>query len=71
MRARRFLIALFALGTFGGYGSAIASASCHAHARRAADRLSAGTAWERHVAHLCADAAQHPASAAEEDDRPW
>jgi hypothetical protein len=69
MRARRFLIALFALGTVGGYGSALASASCHA--RRAADRLSAGSAWERHVAHLCADAAKHPAGAADEDARPW
>ncbi len=64
MRIRRVLIALFALGTIGGYGSAIAGASCHAHARRAA--------WERHVAHLCADAARNPANApTSADDRPW
>ncbi len=52
MRIRRVLIALFALGTVGGYGSAIATSSCHARARRAA--------WERHVATLCADAARRP-----------
>ena len=62
MRIRRVLIALFALGTLGGYGSAIASSSCHAHARRAA--------WERHVAHLCADAAKNPAAAPADDAYP-
>jgi hypothetical protein len=63
MRARRFLIALFALGTLGGYGSAIATASCHAHARHAA--------FERHVAHLCAQAAKNPAAAPQDDPQPW
>jgi hypothetical protein len=61
MRIRRVLIALFALGTIAGYGSAIAHASCRAHARRAA--------FERHVARLCADAAKNPA-AAQQDDQP-
>ena len=61
---RRILIALFAFGTIAGYGSAIGGASCRAHARRAA--------WERHVAHICAEAAKNP-SAAPADDRyqPW
>ena len=59
MRIRRVLIALFALGTLGGYGSAIATSSCHARERRAA--------WERHVAHLCADAARRPAEATRDD----
>ncbi len=62
MRIRRLLIALFALGTLGGYGSAIAGASCHAAARRAA--------YERHVAHLCADAAKNPSSAPRDDPSP-
>jgi len=61
---RRLLIALFALGTLGGYGSAIAGMSCHAHARRAA--------WERHVAHVCAEAAKNPAAAPQDDpSQPW
>jgi hypothetical protein len=68
---RRLLIALFALGTLGGYGSAIAGSSCRAHHRQAA--------WERHFAHLCASAARAPAGAAAADDaadddpsyRPW
>jgi hypothetical protein len=64
MRIRRVLIALFALGTLGGYGSAIATSSCHAHARRAA--------YERHVAKLCADAARNPGQASRDDgDNPW
>jgi hypothetical protein len=64
MRIRRFLIALFALGTFGGYSAAIATTSCHARARRAA--------WERHVAHLCADAAKDPGAAPRDEARePW
>jgi hypothetical protein len=64
MRIRRFLIALFALGTVAGYGSAIAGAACHAHARRAA--------YERHLAHLCADAAKNPdAAARDEPAPPW
>ncbi len=64
---RRLLIALLALGTVGGYGSAFAGMSCHAHARRAA--------MERHVARLCVDAARSPAAASspssEEDRWDW
>ncbi len=61
---RRFLIALFALGTIGGYGSGIASMSCHARARRAA--------FERHVAHVCAEAARSPdAALGDEDSYPF
>lgn len=61
---RRLLIALFALGTIGGYGSAIAGMSCRAHHRRAA--------FERHVAHICAEAAKNPAAAPRDDtQRPW
>lgn len=61
---RRLLIALFALGTLGGYGSAIAGASCRAHARRAN--------FERHVAHICAEAAKNPQAAPQDDPyRPW
>jgi hypothetical protein len=61
---RRFLIALFALGTIGGYGSAIAGMSCRAHARQ--------RAFERHVAHVCAEAAKNPQSAPQDDPyRPW
>jgi hypothetical protein len=64
MRIRRFLIALFALGTVGGYGAAVASASCHSRTRRAA--------LERHVAHLCADAARNPgAEPRDEAHEPW
>jgi hypothetical protein len=62
---RRILIALFALGTLGGYGAGIAGTSCRAHARR--------VAFERHVAHLCADAARNPAAVPDQDDGsyPW
>ena len=63
---RRLLITLLALGTLGGYGSAFAGMSCHAHARRAA--------MERHVARLCVDAARSPATAApssQEDRWDW
>ncbi len=71
---RRILIALFALGTIGGYGSALAGMSCRAHARQ--------RAYERHVAQLCAEAALTQAGsqaspgrpqAAPQDDpyRPW
>ena len=65
---RRILIALFALGTLGGYGAGIAGMSCRAHARRAA--------FERHVAHLCADAARNPSAvpvAPDQDEAayPW
>ena len=62
---RRLLIALFAFGTLGGYGSAFATSHACARQRQAA--------WERHVAHLCADAAKNPAPAAQDDPsyRPW
>ena len=63
-RLRRALIALFALGTLAGYGSAIGGASCRAHARR--------QAFERHVAHVCAEAAKNPAAAPQDDPyQPW
>jgi hypothetical protein len=51
MIRRRFAIALLALGTVAGYGSALCSWSCHRHARRAA--------FEQHVARVCVDAARH------------
>ncbi|MEP7124456.1 MAG: hypothetical protein ABJE95_26245 [Byssovorax sp.] len=63
---RRLLIALLALGTVGGYGSAFAGMRCHAHARRAA--------MERHVAHVCVEAARNPAGDApssQEDRWDW
>lgn len=61
---RRLLIVLFALGTLGGYGSAIAGMSCRAHQRR--------DAFERHVAHICAEAAKNPAAAPQDDPyRRW
>lgn len=61
---RRFLIALFAFGTIAGYGSAIAGSSCRAHSRRAS--------FERHVAHICAEAAKNPSAAPQDDSyRPW
>lgn len=50
---RRLLIAFFALGTLGGYGSAIAGASCHAHHRQGG--------WERSWSH-CGGAAKRPAA---------
>jgi len=49
---RRLAIALLALGTVGGYGSALCSWSHHRRARRAA--------FERHVAQVCVDAARRP-----------
>ena len=63
---RRLLIAVLALGTIGGYGSAFVGARCHARARQAA--------MERHVARVCADAARSPAPAApssQEDRWDW
>jgi hypothetical protein len=61
---RRLLIALFAFGTIAGYGAGFASMSCRAHQRRAN--------FERHVAHICAEAARNPAAAPRDDtDRPW
>ncbi len=61
---RRILIALFAFGTIAGYGSALRGASCRAHARRAA--------WERHVAHVCAEASKNPSAAPQDDPyQPW
>ncbi|APR86975.1 hypothetical protein A7982_12324 [Minicystis rosea] len=56
---RRLLITLLALGTIGGYGSALAGISCRAHARR--------NALERHVAHICAEAAKNPNAAPQDD----
>jgi hypothetical protein len=55
MFRHRLLVVLLALGTVGGYASGFASLSCRAHARRAA--------FERHVAHVCAEAAKNPAAA--------
>lgn len=50
---RKLLIALFAFGTIGGFGSGIASlAHCHHHA---AERRAA---FERHVADVCVRAAE-------------
>jgi len=49
-RRQRFLIALLALGTVGGYGLGFASLHCHGEARRAA--------FERHVAQVCVEAAR-------------
>ena len=46
---RRFLIAVLALGTIGGYGLGFATMRCHGQARR--------DAWEHHVAKVCIDAA--------------
>lgn len=60
---RRILIALLALGTVGGYGSAIAGMSCRAHARRAA--------FERHVASVCAEAARNPTAVPPEPPPYW
>jgi hypothetical protein len=48
---RKILIALLALGTVGGYGSAFACARHHARERH--------ERFERHVADLCVDAATH------------
>ena len=62
MHIRRLLIILFSLGTLAGYGSAIAGGSCHARARR--------DAFERHVAHLCADAARNPGAATRDEPPP-
>ena len=56
---RRFLIALFAFGTLAGYGAGFASMSCRAHQRRAN--------FERHVAHICAEAAKNPSAAPQHD----
>ena len=56
---RKVLIAFFALGTLGGFGSGIfhmAHARCHHQDRRAA--------FERHVAKVCVDAAAESAAAA-------
>ncbi len=50
---RRILIALLALGTVGGYGSAFACARHHARERH--------DAFERHVADLCVGAAERAA----------
>jgi hypothetical protein len=46
---RKFLIALLAFGTIGGYAAGVRSL-CHARERRAA--------FERHVAQVCVEAAR-------------
>jgi hypothetical protein len=47
---RKILIALFALGTIGGFGSGFAHLRwAHRHHRQA---------WEHHVAKVCTDAAR-------------
>ena len=51
MIRRRFAIALLALGTVAGYGSALCSWSHHRRARH--------DAFEQHVARVCVDAARH------------
>jgi hypothetical protein len=51
---RRILIIVLGLGTIAGFGSGIASAVHHHRAHRAA--------FERHVADLCTDAAEHHAA---------
>ena len=56
---RRLLIALFAFGTLGGYGSAIAGSSCYAHHRQGG--------WERRFSHPCGAAAKPVAAAPQED----
>jgi hypothetical protein len=48
---RRILIALFGLGTIGGFGAGFHSLRYHAWQRHAA--------FEKHVAQLCTDAAKH------------
>ena len=64
MRIRRVLIALFALGTLAGYGSAIAAASCHAHARC--------PAFGRRDAPPCAESQKDAASTPRDEPRtPW
>jgi len=50
MIRRRFAIALLALGTVAGYGSALCSWSHHRRARH--------EAFEQHVARVCVDAAR-------------
>jgi hypothetical protein len=50
MIRRSLTIALLALGTVAGYGSALCSWSHHRHARHAA--------FEQHVARVCVDAAR-------------
>jgi len=46
------------------FGSGIAGMSCRAHARR--------QAFERHVAHVCAEAAKNPSAAPQDDPyQPW
>jgi hypothetical protein len=59
---RRLLIAFFALGTLGGYGSAIATSSCHA-------RRQGG--WDRPFSHPCGGAARRHAAPQDDpaDDR--
>ena len=55
MIRRKILIALFGIGTVAGFGSGISSMRHHCRAHH--------DAWERHVAHVCAEAAKHPEQA--------
>ena len=55
MIRRKITIGLLLAGTIFGYGSAIAGARRHMAARH--------DAFERHVAHVCAEAARHPEQA--------
>lgn len=48
---RKVLIVLLALGTVGGYASALCGARCHRESRQ--DR------FERHIASICVDAARN------------
>ena len=63
MMRHRVLAVLFGLGALGGIGGGIAS--LRGHARQHHSR------FERHVAHVCAEAAKNPASAPADDDWSW
>jgi hypothetical protein len=60
---RRILIIVLGLGTVLGFGSGIASVKQRCAARRAS--------FERHVAHICAEAAKHPERAPATDEPGW
>lgn len=51
-RRHKILLVLLALGTVGGYASALAGGSC---------RMERRAAFERHVASVCLDAARDAA----------
>ena len=55
MIRRKILIGLLGLGTLVGYGSGIASMRHHCSHRH--------SEFEKRVAHVCAEAAQHPEQA--------